>query len=217
MKFDRRFLGVSGTRRTLRVGVWWSGWIPRLRFAPRGMTVTALRVGVGGGRVKSPNGASHENPGQRPGNRGDRRERALKGRSNGTEPILRLRSLGMNGPPLQGLRILHGTNSPRALPWAGIGPHLRCCNAGGCLVVWLSGWIPRLRFAPRGMTVTALRVGVGGGRVKSPSGASHESPGQRPGNHGDSTGTSPERAIQRARSAFVGDEWAAPSGLEKSS
>jgi hypothetical protein len=44
MKFDRRFLGVSETRRTLRAGVWWSGWIPRLRFAPRGMTVTALRV-----------------------------------------------------------------------------------------------------------------------------------------------------------------------------
>jgi hypothetical protein len=60
MKFDRRFPGVSETRRRFglvsgvvgqtspngaaaRAGVWWSGWIPRLRFAPRGMTGTALR------------------------------------------------------------------------------------------------------------------------------------------------------------------------------
>jgi hypothetical protein len=159
MKFDRRFPCVSETRRTLRVfvgddrvnkpqrvrafgaatraGVWWFGWIPRLRFAPRGMTVTALRVGVGGGRVKSPNGASHESPGHRPGNRGDRREQALKGRSNVSESISRSRSLGMKGPPLQGLNVFAWDEFPRALPWAGIGPRLRRSNAGRCLVVWV--------------------------------------------------------------------------------
>jgi hypothetical protein len=44
MKCDRRILGVSETRRTFRASNWWSGWIPRLRFASRGMTVAALRV-----------------------------------------------------------------------------------------------------------------------------------------------------------------------------
>jgi hypothetical protein len=77
MKFDRRFLGVSETRRRFGsvsggLGVWWSGWIPRLRFAPRGMTVSALRVaffmgGQSGLKRNSPKGADYESPGHRLG------------------------------------------------------------------------------------------------------------------------------------------------------
>jgi hypothetical protein len=102
MKFDRRFLGVFETRRWFGLVSGVVGWIPRLRFAPRGMTLTALRVafsmgGQSGLKRNSPKGADYESPGHRPGNHGDRREQALKGRSNAPEP--RSRSLGMSGPP----------------------------------------------------------------------------------------------------------------------
>jgi hypothetical protein len=214
MKFDRPIPGVSETRGSLRigvgggqvnkpqrrcnaVGVWWSGWIPRLRFAPRGMTVTELRVGVGGGRVNKPQrrcnagrcrvvwvdsatalrsarndrdcasgscrGGVREKP-QRGKPRKPRaspwepwrseRTKALKGRSK--------RSLGMNGPPLQGLGIFHGTNFPGRCPGLELGRAFGAATRAG---VWWPGWIPRLRFAPRGMTVTALRIAVFNGLI----------------------------------------------------
>jgi hypothetical protein len=73
-----------------------------------------LFVGFRSG-VRSPKGASHASPGQRPGLALIRRHPALKGRSNRySMASARCRP----GPPLQGFG--RWAANPRALPWADI-------------------------------------------------------------------------------------------------
>jgi hypothetical protein len=67
-----------------------------------------------------------------------------------------------------------------------------------------------------GVCETRQRFGlVSGGRggVNKPQLGEPRKPRATPWESWRSAGTSPERAIQRVRTAFVGDVWAAPSAL----
>jgi hypothetical protein len=122
----------------------------------------------------SPNGADHVSPGQRPGNR-TQISPALSGRSKPPKPILHVRAM-MIRPPFQGWGGFCD-RTPRALPWAGI---KRAVGAKTRvrLIRNRAGVDARARF---GLRREDLFVGFGYHHA-SPDGASHVSPGQRPGN-----------------------------------
>jgi hypothetical protein len=110
MKFDRRFPGVSETRRT-------------------------LPVCVGGGRVNKPQGGEPRKPRATPW------EPWRSERTSPERAIQLARSafafVGNEWAAPSGLGNSSWDESPRALPWAGIGPRLRRYRADRCLVDWV--------------------------------------------------------------------------------